>query len=296
MYNISMDIATKIYEFLLWDNCNNNCKFCFQKKNPRLFSIQQQASIIEKVLQFLKDDNFEEQSHIMLAGGEIFDNAQRSFLIPFFDKITNLILEKHINLVYLNTNLIYNADSMKLLMQCLDFFSKKNVLDNLRFTTSYDINGRFKNDDDRLLFLKNIHTLKTKHQNLKIFVNMILTNDLCNNLIQDNFNIFQFMDKHDVFVHLIPFIVNDVEMMPTQNALFETLQHIRQQNNDYFNFFMYDLNIKQTRIMHYFDDGIWHRCECKCNDICGHSINFKKYTNTQNTCFVCDMNTLFNYK
>jgi len=52
----------------------------------------------------------------MLAGGEIFDNAQRSFLIPFFDKITNLILEKHINLVYLNTNLIYNADSMKLLM------------------------------------------------------------------------------------------------------------------------------------------------------------------------------------
>jgi len=31
------------------------------------------------------------------------------------------------------------------------------------------------------------------------------------------------MDKHDVFVHLIPFIVNDVEMMPTQNALFETL-------------------------------------------------------------------------
>jgi L-lysine 2,3-aminomutase len=37
-----------IYEFLLWDNCNNNCKFCFQRELPRLFGLKQREQILNK--------------------------------------------------------------------------------------------------------------------------------------------------------------------------------------------------------------------------------------------------------
>ena len=63
----------KIYEFLLWDNCNNNCKFCWQRENPRLYDHNTRLIIIDEVIKFIKSDKFEKGSHILVCGGEIFD-------------------------------------------------------------------------------------------------------------------------------------------------------------------------------------------------------------------------------
>ena len=69
-----------ITEFLLWDNCNNNCKFCFQRKNPRLFSLDGQKQILDNVLSFLNSDDYIKGSHVLVVGGELFDR-EREFML-----------------------------------------------------------------------------------------------------------------------------------------------------------------------------------------------------------------------
>jgi biotin synthase-like enzyme len=43
-------IFKPIYEFLLWNNCNNNCKFCFQRKDPRLYNLFERENILKKTI------------------------------------------------------------------------------------------------------------------------------------------------------------------------------------------------------------------------------------------------------
>ena len=47
-----------IYEFLVWDNCNNNCKFCFQRENPRLFNQEGRKMVLDQTIKFIDSDQF----------------------------------------------------------------------------------------------------------------------------------------------------------------------------------------------------------------------------------------------
>ena len=39
-------IIKPIYEFLVWDNCSNNCQFCHQRNNPRNFDLLARSHIL----------------------------------------------------------------------------------------------------------------------------------------------------------------------------------------------------------------------------------------------------------
>ena len=67
-----------IYEFLLWNNCGNNCKFCHQRAHERkiddkILMPKEQIESLNKCKEFLESDKFEDGNHILLVGGEIFD-------------------------------------------------------------------------------------------------------------------------------------------------------------------------------------------------------------------------------
>lgn len=61
-----------IYEFLIWENCNNKCKFCPQRDNAYISSQYQQICALEDVIKFIQSNDFIEGSHVLLVGGEIF--------------------------------------------------------------------------------------------------------------------------------------------------------------------------------------------------------------------------------
>ena len=282
-----------IYEFLLWDNCSNNCKFCFQRKNPRLYSLDEQQFILKQTLNYLNSDKYLENSHILLVGGELFDNTARfSMFSAFFDEIVKMLLDNKIDLLYLNTNLCYDKDCVDMLVSILQQFDKNGLFDRLKFTTSYDIAGRFANHDKHAQFLANLDLINDKFHNIKIVSNIILTNELCNAILEDKFNIFEYSKKHNTLVNLIPYIILDNSLAPDRSTIFQTLRKVFNKNSEFAHAWIQNLDLKQPRKLIYYKNNVWNNCEC-ANSACGHSVNFKRYSNA-NTCFICDIKTVFN--
>lgn len=282
-----------IYEFLMWDNCNNNCKFCFQRLSPRNFDLDTQHLICNSVISYLKSDNYISGNHVLIVGGEIFDNIDRkNFLLEFFDNLTLMMSNRYIDLLYLNTNIIYNDVCMSMLSEILDLFKKRNVLNRLKFTTSYDLDGRFRNKAHEDLFLKNLDTLSSINE-LNIVSNLILTNTVCKNILDDKFNIFEFQDKHRIKINMIPYIVLDQNLGASRKLIFDCLRKLDMMNSEFIKNFIFELDMKQPRkLLQSTKDGSFIEKTCKNSD-CGHSVNFKRYSNAE-SCFVCDIKMLFN--
>lgn len=277
-----------IYEFLLWDNCNNNCKFCFQRKNPRLFNQNQRKKILDDTISFIKSDKFEKGSHVLICGGEIFDKSTDfPDLNVFFAKIDGLMADGTIDLLYLNTNLIY--EDVSGLGFVLDMM--KDKFDRLRFTTSYDLYGRFRKKADENLFFMNLNWIKEQFPECNIVVNTILTKQTCEKIINKEFSINQFMEKYNCWVNLIPYIVYDEKMSATRGEIFNALRIVEQENPGYLEKYVPNITIEQKKNLFVYHDGEYHFSSCDIND-CGHSINFKRYSKA-GTCFCCDLKEIF---
>ena len=248
-----MTTMKPIYEFLLWDNCSNNCKFCFQRKNPRLYSLDEQQSILKQTLNYLNSDKYLENSHILLVGGELFDNTARfSMFSAFFDEIVKMLLDNKIDLLYLNTNLCYDKDCVDMLVSILQQFDKNDLFDRLKFTTSYDIAGRFANHDKHTQFLANLDLINDKFHNINIVSNIILTNELCNAILEDKFNIFEYSKKHSTLVNLIPYIILDNSLAPDRSTIFQTLRKVFNKNPEFAHAWIQNLDLKQPRKLIYY--------------------------------------------
>jgi hypothetical protein len=283
-----------IYEFLVWDNCNNNCRFCFQREKPRLFNHTDRKMILDKTIEFIKSDKFIKGSHILICGGEIFDKPKDfEALDDFFCKILGFMVDGTIDLLYINTNLIYK--DLYGVDRLLQRINTLNLFDRLRFTTSYDPEGRFKTESDEQLMLSNLRLFTGIYPNLKVVTNTILTKKVCNDIINDNYNIRDWMEKYKCYVNLIPYIVLDKELMPSRNELFKALNIIENQAEGYLRRWIDNLDLKQEKWLYMYKNNDWQFCSCEWDKNCGHSVNFKRYSDSGH-CFVCDLKELFDAK
>lgn len=285
-------ICKTIYEFLMWDNCNNNCKFCFQRENPRIFSIKEQEDICESIIEYLNSDRFIPGNHVLIVGGEIFDNLGRRIFLPkFFDQITDMMTTDKIDLLYLNTNLLYPESCISFLHEILDIFVRKGIVDRLKFTTSYDLSGRFKSKHHEDLFLQNLRQL-SKIKGLNTVTNIILTKQVCQSILEDKFDIFRFSKENNTNINLIPYIILDENLAPERCEVFECLKKLDKVNPEYIKSFIFEQDLKQPRILlQCSKDKSFLQKTCQNSD-CGHSVNFKRYSKS-GSCFVCDVKSLF---
>lgn len=275
-----------IYEFLLWDNCTNNCSFCFQRENPRIFNKSKRQEILDETLSFIQSDKFEKGSHILICGGEIFDKPQDSLqLNHFFTKIISLMLNDIIDLLYINTNLIYKDKC------CLDFLLRNikanNLFDRLKFTTSYDLAGRFKTKESEELMLQNLTWVKNIYPDCKVVVNTILTKRVCNAILNRSFSIKDFIQKYKCWVNLLPYIIYNKELSATRGEIFSALKEVDKDVSGYLDYYIPNMSITQEKLLYLYKDGKFEFCSCKMAE-CGHSINFKRYSD-KGTCFCCDL-------
>ena len=279
-----------IYEFLLWDNCNNHCKFCFQRPNPRLFNFNQRKVILDNVITFLESDEFIKGSHILVVGGEIFDKVNDfPVLKEFFDKIVLKMLDNTIDLLYINTNLIYK--DMSGVWNLLDCLLKNNLLERLRFTTSYDLAGRFKNKEDKELMLRNLKSINVNYPKCPVVTNIILTKQVCNAICDRTLSIKNFMKEYTTKVNLIPYIIFDETLAPDLEEIVEALQIVDKEVPGYISRYILNLDLAQDKLLYKFENGKFNFCSCE-NGECGHSINFKRYSN-HGSCFICDLKRIF---
>ena len=280
----------KIYEFLVWDNCNNNCSFCFQREKPRLFNKSKRYEILDEVVSFIQSDRFEKGSHILICGGEIFDNPSDTIQLNyFFTEIVSLMANDIIDLLYINTNLIYkDLEALDFLLRCI---KANNLTDRLKFTTSYDLEGRFKKKEDEELMLHNLELVHQKYPSVQIVVNTILTNKTCEAIINSEFKLSEFMDKYNCWVNLIPYIVLDNKLTAKRSNIFKALKVVDEDCPGYLAKYIPNMSIEQEKLLYMYKDNEFQFCSCEMAD-CKHSINFKRYSD-KGTCFCCDLKKIF---
>lgn len=311
-----------VYEFLLWNNCGNNCTFCHQRNHERkiddkILTPIQQIDSIEKCKSFL-NKQFKEGNHILLVGGEIFDiineDVKKEFIALIKEIKDKLCLNK-IDLLYINTNLLYK--DISLLDWFLALFEANGLLPRLKFATSYDILGRFTSKERELLFYHNLKYITDTYKDLKVVVNTVLTNEACKRICEDKFGadyLLEYLEEQDkdtftikdwieyfrVDINTIPYIRLDDDkapQMPKKSTVFETLLHIDNLIPGYLKSYGDNIALKQPKLLYEYNkkekDFVY--CSSKLGE-CGHSVNFTRCFADSDRCYPCEIQKLIKYK
>lgn len=285
-----------IYEFLLWANCSNNCKFCWQKHfndSNKFLSPEQKAHSIKSVQHFLQSDKFERGSHVLLVGGELFDSVITEEMRNMISFVVDMMEMDEIDLLYINTNLIYQ--DLSGLYFLLDKIEEKQLFHRLKFTTSYDLYGRFCSDEKQKLMTDNLQTIKSKYPDIKIVVNIILTKQACNQITNKDFSVKDFQNMYDIQVNTIPYIILHNNMAPTKEEVYKALLTIDEEISGYLKSYVENLDLPQDKILYEYTSGDINDlvfCSSDDNSACGHSVNFKKCFIDSDECFVCSVKKL----
>lgn len=283
-------LISNIYEFILWDNCCNNCAFCWQKHNGYISSNKEKIHSLDVVLDFIKSKKFPNNSHILVVGGEIFDNGSNDIkneLQYFWKNIIDLQTTKKIGLVYINTNLLYY--DLCHLDFLLTYALEKNMLNRIKFTTSYDSYGRFNTNEKFEIFSNNLQHIMNKYQNLNCVVNTILTKHFCETYNYNTSFIKEIQQKYTnrTSVNFLPYIAFDDKLIPTRSDIYKILFNENTYNPGFLSLYTSSMALNQLKYVFKIKGNKLEDYSCKLLE-CGHPENFKRYS-TANSCFVCDL-------
>ena len=168
------------YQFELWEECNNNCSFCYLGERNKHTPNEKKLHNLEKVKQTILDKSlYTEKGIDCLAyiGGEFFQGQLNTPEIKsaFMDimKITSdLISNGTIKETWICATLtIGNQDD---LYETLELFPDKS---KVWILTSYDTIGRFHTPKMLNDWKQNLINLRYKFPELKINCTSILTDD-----------------------------------------------------------------------------------------------------------------------
>lgn len=286
-----------ITEYLAWNDCNNNCKFCWQRLKAKSNTEQRLDA-----MRLIKEDMCSldipyEENQILFVGGELFfeqDNDTKEALYDLFKCLFDLMYNEKVSRSYLNTNLLYNPEY--LLFPVLDMALARNLLHRLNFTTSGDETDRFigiKGEEKRNLFYENLRRLRSLYPEMNIMVNLILTKQFCNDVLNGKFDINEYEKKYGIIMNVIPYIkLKNDERTPSREEVFSTLMKLNSQQPGYLKRAC-DNHISHPirKLLHY-ENGKLINVSCDLNT-CGHAVNFTRCYNNSENCFACDIKRLY---
>lgn len=281
-------------EFLLWSNCNNHCKFCWQNKIHDQSTILNETEMLDSVTKtIVRIKEIKNYDDVLIVGGEILADYYTSVdkkLEELFVIVKKKIERNEIRYFYINTNLLY--DNMINVTNLMNIFI--GLRDRIKFTTSYDIFGRFDNQASQDLFLSNLQYIKNKYPDINIVVNSILTKQLIQAIINGEYNYKGLLDKYKLsYINLIPYIpVKDNDEMDTNfKDIIKALSIVNRQNPGYIKHYIDDFDLNQDKILYeYHKDNGYIECTAEYNS-CGHNKNFNKVLNGE--CYICKLKDMF---
>ena len=277
-------------EFLLWGNCTNQCDFCWQcqKRDESIFLNKEE--MIDSINETIKRlDNINDGDDVLLVGGEILASYYSDVdihLQKLLSKCIDMISKNRIRFLYINTNLIYEEKKNLVFL----FDSIKEYEDRLKFTTSYDIYGRFKTKYSEDLFLKNLEFIKNNYPKINTVVNCIITK----HLVESDFDSKSFKEKYNIrHINFIPYVPvpNNRCMDVNFKDIIKMLIKAEKIQHGYIDFYIKDFDFNQNKVLYqYHKNTGYEECTSKYLN-CHHNENFKKILNGD--CFICKLKEIF---
>ena len=299
-------------QYGIWPNCCNNCDFCLNLRED-FYGVEEQINMIRNVRHNIKLLDWKNIYYhgISLLGGELYftqnQDVQNEFLL-LIDDIIQYVANKD-NGPFCKystvTNGLYNPE---FLFKVLDKFQEKDLMDNVDLNFSYDLKYRFKTEARRELCENNIIKTGERYPNLKINVQMILTQHLINEYRQNNNILTELENKlHIESINLL---------FPHKHNTGKPLTDFYLKRNDFL-WFLYELNHQDHKKVKQFvesilnvDDnaliGLYRRNKIEENNIdidqmplkednktiinekCGHAIVYQCYEDSDK-CLFCDI-------
>lgn len=282
----------KRLEISLWDNCQNNCAFCWTARSPKAnkLKIENQIKSIQCATDMIKKST---KDDILITGGEIFDSTDpelvssiKIFLNTLFDHFKYNSLN-----LFIITNLINsNEDLLEALYTNIDNFRDKH---RLHITTSYDVFGRFHSDQTKEEFFCHLDILGKKLPAYNLIVNTILTKSACEAFINKELDIFDLEARYNCNWNVIPFVSNIPAETPTKQTVFDALTTLEDEHPGFSKRFIPDLTSHVENVALKLNGGVEQIATAHLAP-CGHSVNYSQYCTDSNTCFLCDVDEFFN--
>ena len=296
-------MAHKMQEFILWSNCTNRCDFCWQCKMHDISTILTTEEMVASIFQVYHKIKYEinDGDDVLLVGGEIlnsYSQATDEAIKMLIDTCVSLVKEDKIRYLYINTNLIYeNRTNLDYLLT-----SFNGIEDRLKFTTSYDVYGRFNHSFDKekssafLNWFSNMLYIRNNYPNINVVVNVIITKQLVEKTKVDDWvtdwNMFQ-TNLGIKYINFIPYIPveDDHSMDVTFKDIVKVLAAEEKRNPGYINFYINDFDNNQDKILYeYHKDKGYVECTAKYSE-CHHNENFKKVLGDE--CYICKLKEVF---
>lgn len=278
-----------IHEFILWNNCPNNCKFCWQKKEKQQ-TYEERIQSLDLVYSAVKNLY---DTHVLFVGGEIFAEKDKNIndkLYELFMLTFKKMLANEIDLCYINTNILYDIST--LLLPILNKIKELNLEERIHFTTSGDGEGRFSTKHAFTNFYSNLQTIRESFPSLLIYVNIILTKSFCKDILSNLFNVEDYQKFYQVKVNTIPYIKFGKEIeAPTREEVFKSILTLNEQLPGYGIEYCNNFLLNQDIILQKSENGKLINISSNKSP-CKHSENFKKCYSDSNQCFVCDCRLL----
>lgn len=280
----------KMQEFILWSNCTNQCDFCWQniKHDEETFLTPiEMIQSIQKVQDKLCTIN--DGDDVLLVGGEILANYDinvSKHLQKLFTDCIEMLKSNTIRFLYINTNLIYeDRNNLTFLLDQIAGYE-----DRLKFTTSFDIYGRFKNKKSLDLFFNNLEYITKQYPKINIVVNCIITKQL----VETDFDFDQFQKKYKIkYINFIPYIpvANNRTMDTDFKGIVKVLAKQEKKMPGFLKFYIDDFDLNQNKILYEYKKSKGYVTCTSAVAECHHNENFKKVLNGE--CYICKLKEVF---
>ena len=187
------------YNFGLWPNCNNNCKFCL-RKNREVWSKERLLHEIDRVRQNIDFIDWKDKfaDGISILGGEIYfitdPDIQDAYMLLVDDIIDKILFVSTSPRCRYSTvtNGMYDP---AFLFRVIDRIKERTG--DMRFVDvnfSYDIKYRYPSEEKRLQALENIKLFRDRYD-YTVGVQMILTQYLIDDIMSGKFDFKYFIEE-----------------------------------------------------------------------------------------------------
>ena len=299
-------------QYGIWPNCCNACDFCLNLREA-FYGVEEQINMIKNVRHNIRLLDWKNTYYhgISLLGGELYfvkDKGIQEEFLGLIDDIIELVVCKE-NGPYCKystvTNGLYDPE---FLFKVLDKFEEKGLMSAVDLNFSYDLKYRFKTEERKKLCEDNIVKTVERYSDLKVNVQMILTQHLINEY-NKNKNILKELEEklHIESINLL---------FPHKHNTGKTLVDFYLRRGDFLQF-LYELNATDHKKVRQFVDsivnvddnaliGLYRRDKIEKNEInidqlpmkednktvinpkCGHSTLYQCYEDS-NKCLFCDI-------
>lgn len=196
----------KAIQFELWQNCGNNCQFCFLNKSRIISNSSKQIEHINKTIEILQSNELDEFNGVALIGGEFFEGQLsnpdvKNAWFNLISLLNSLLLSNKIKQVWIMASLMSNNQN-----DLYDTLAKLPIGNEMvMINTSYDSIGRFKSPEAELIWYNNIKDIKSKYPNLIIHTTIITTQHFIEKVLSGS-TIIQDINKYSLVDFKLPTI------------------------------------------------------------------------------------------